>query len=106
VRDVARPEDVVARAGLDRHLADLNGGVAFEHPEALVIAVMHVERRFGARMLGHLNDRHLSAGVGGRRLDHGQPAEPPARLSLAAADGYRFQCLFQSRVLLHPCLPR
>ena len=50
---------------------------------------MDVQRRLGAGRLRDLDDGHLTAGVGGGRLDHGQAPEPPARLSLVLADGHR-----------------
>ncbi len=84
--DIARPEDVVARACLDRRVADLEPDVALEDPEPFVLTVMDVQRRLGAGVLGHLHDRHLAAGVGGGGLDLGQGAEPPARLALSLAD--------------------
>ncbi|MDQ4028437.1 MAG: hypothetical protein M3214_10375 [Actinomycetota bacterium] len=100
MRDVARPEHVVARARLDRRVADLEGEIAFEDPKALVVAVMHVERALVAGVLRHLHDRHLPAGVGRRLNDH-EAAEPPARLSLVATDRGRLQRLLKSRLLRH-----
>jgi hypothetical protein len=81
----ARPEDVVACARLDRLSADLEGDVAVEDPEALVVALVDVERRLGAGMFGHLHDRHLSAGVGGGGLELRERAEPPASPALTLA---------------------
>ena len=84
VRDVAGPEGVVARPRLDRRVADLERDLAVEHPESFVLVVVDVQRRLGTRRLGHLDDGHLPAGVGGTRLDDGKPAEPPAGFPLVA----------------------
>src|SRR5215213_11154806 len=51
VGDVAGAEEVVARACLDRGVADFEGGAALEDPEALVVAVMHVQGRLPPRGL-------------------------------------------------------
>ena len=84
VRDVARAEGVVAGADLERLLADLDRRRALEDAERLVLAVMDVQRRLGPGRLGHLDDRHLPAGVGPCRPDHGEAAEPPACVSLVS----------------------
>ena len=54
--------------------------------------MVDVQRRLGARRLGDLDDGHLATGVGGRRLDHGERGEPPARLALVLA-GHRLERL-------------
>src|SRR4030095_8911967 len=93
MRDVARAEDVVARARLDGLVADLEGEIALEDPEPLIVPVMDVKRCLGAGVLGSLADRHLAAGVGGCGLDFGQRAEPPACLAFVRADRHWLQRL-------------
>jgi hypothetical protein len=44
VRDIARAEREVPGARRDRRVADLEGDVALEDPEALVLSVVDVER--------------------------------------------------------------
>src|SRR5215208_3231261 len=103
VGDVARPEDEVASARLDRLIADLEGDFALEDPESLVVTVMDVERRLRAGVFGHLHDRHLAARVGGGGLDLRERPEPPARLALVLADRPRLQRLHLTRLLRHRC---
>ena len=69
-------EGVVACVCLDRQVADLEGDIACDDPETFVIPVMHVQGGLGAEGLRDLDDRHLSTGVGCRRLDHGEVTHP------------------------------
>ena len=89
VRDVPRPEQVVARARLDGGVADLERRAALEDPERLVLAMVDVQGSVGAGRLGHLHDRHLSAGVGAGGLDHASAANhqraSPSSLRTAVA---------------------
>jgi hypothetical protein len=54
VRDVARAERVLPGAELDGLVADLDRHGPVEHVEALVFAVVHVQRGLQARRRGHL----------------------------------------------------
>src|SRR6266545_696865 len=101
VRDVARPEDVVAGVRLDRRVADLEGEVAFEDPEAFVVAVVDVQRHFEAGRGGDFDDRQLTAAVVGGRLDDGEVAEPPARLAFFATDDERPESLGRCGCVRH-----
>ncbi len=87
----ARRRVRVARRRADSRAADLEGDLAVQDPERLVLVVVHVPGRLGAWRLGDLDDRHPPAGVGARRLDHGQAPAPPAGLSPVARDGNRIQ---------------
>src|SRR5215213_8933429 len=55
MRDVARAPAEVSGAGLDHVVADVQGHTAFEDQEALVLAVVDVQRGLGVRGLGDLH---------------------------------------------------
>ena len=75
------PSSTVCVADLDRHRS-------LEDVEALVLAVVDVQRDLEARGRGDLDERVLAAGVGGGRLDLGEHAEEPALLA-AGGGGLR-----------------
>ena len=70
-------------AGRQLHglVADQDRDGALEDVEALVVAVVHVERDLMARGRGDLDEGIPAAGVGGGRLDLGEHAEEPALLA-------------------------
>jgi hypothetical protein len=84
MRDVPRTEQVVAGAGLDRLVADREGRTAVEDLEALVLPMMHMQRRFLVGRLRDLENGQLPADIARRRLDHGESVAPcgtPTRTS-------------------------
>jgi len=74
-------ERVLAAAELDGLVADLDRHGPVEDIEALVFAIVHVQRGLQARRRGHLEQGVAAAGVGGRRLHLGEHAEEPALLA-------------------------
>jgi hypothetical protein len=86
VRDVAGPVGVLAGAELDGLVADLDRDGPIEDVEALVVAVVDVERGLEAGGSGDLEERVHAVGVGGGGLDFGEHAEEPV---LLAAGGRR-----------------
>ena len=78
----------------DRRPADIEGHLALEHPEPLVLVVMNMLGGLGAGRLGDLDDRHPPSGIGARRLDHGQALSPPAGFAAARWDGDRIELPF------------
>src|SRR5215207_7502936 len=85
VRNVARAEHEVARARLDSLAADLERHLALQDPEGLVLTVMDMQRGLDARRVGDIQKGQTPGGVHRSRLDDGQRAEPPARLSFVAS---------------------
>jgi hypothetical protein len=81
VRDLARAERVLAGAELDGLFAVLDRHGPVEDVEALVFAVVHVQRGLQARRRGDLDEGVPAAGVGGGRLHLGEHAEEPALLA-------------------------
>jgi hypothetical protein len=77
------PEEERAGACLYRPLADVEGHLALEDVETLVLEVVDVEQTL---FLGELRNEYLYQGVPTvgllpRGLDGGQPAHPPPRLA-------------------------
>src|SRR5207302_8487913 len=93
---VARSPRIVARARLDRLVADIERHAPLEDVERLVLAVVDVQWRLDPGGLRHLDDRHLSARIRRRGLDLRQPGEPPARLALTVANSHRLGRLTRS----------
>jgi hypothetical protein len=54
MRNIARPEDEIARARVNSHAAGFEGDTPIKHAEPLVLAVVDVKRCLRARRLGDL----------------------------------------------------
>ena len=80
--NAARAEQEVARSRLDDPFADGERQLSLQDPEALVLAVVDVQRDLDARGGEDLHERQVPCRLKTRHLDRRQLARPPVGLAL------------------------
>jgi hypothetical protein len=83
VRDAAREEDERAGRGAGGLVAALEGELALEHVERLVLLIVHVQRRRGAGRDERFDEAEGAAGRLHGGLEDHPVLEEPVRRSLA-----------------------
>src|SRR5258708_24721130 len=78
VRQPSRTKRVVADSSLKLGAAHLERDLAVEDPEALVLAVVHMQRRLVTGPACDLHDRAQATGISSSGLDLCERSEPPS----------------------------